>query len=58
MRDDKNFIHELDLILELNDQIIGQVMFVKTCLKVKENDIEVLRREIIMDIAFADDFGF
>lgn len=42
MRDDKNFIHELDLILELNDQIIGQVMFVKTCLKVKENDIEVL----------------
>lgn len=36
MRDDKNFIHELDLILELNDQIIGQVMFVKTCLKVKK----------------------
>ena len=23
-----------------------------------KNDIEVLRREIIMDIAFADDFGF
>lgn len=23
-----------------------------------ENDIEVLRHEIIMDIAFADDFGF
>ena len=23
-----------------------------------KNDIEVLRQEIIMDIAFADDFGF
>ena len=23
-----------------------------------KNDIEVLRHEIIMDIAFADDFGF
>lgn len=42
MRDDKNFINELDLVLELNDQIIGQIMFVKTFLKAKENDIEVL----------------
>lgn len=23
-----------------------------------KNDIEVLRHEIIMDVAFADDFGF
>jgi hypothetical protein len=27
-------------------------------LSVDKNDIEVLRHEIILDIAFADDFGF